>query len=360
MSLSSMLGQGSAVTNAFMYHKDGEFLKAKEAIDGAITNEKTKMKSKTWYFRGNIYRDLAGTADGNPSMLEIAAESYSKSEELGNGDEYANNSKAAKAGLWSTSLNAAIKAHTANDLDGAMKMYEIAMAMRPADTLAYFNGTIAAEQAQNFSKVLEYNTTLLENKNTSPSTYLAISRAHVNQSANDKAIAILDKGLATNVDHKGLLNEKINIQIKGGKGEEAIESLKKSVASDPKNDAALYNLGYLYGQLNDLENAEINYKKAIEANPNNEDANYMLGNMHFNTAAELYNEINEMGFGDYQKTGAKKELVAKAKMKESIPYFEKVHSLNPGDKDTMQSLITAYDKIGRSADSEAMYKKMNP
>ncbi|HEY8401230.1 MAG TPA: hypothetical protein VIK89_08215, partial [Cytophagaceae bacterium] len=79
--------QNSAVTNAILYHKDGELDKAKENIDGASSNEKTSGQAKTWYYKGVIYSDIAHST--NPAYqslssepLKIAYESYVKAQEL--------------------------------------------------------------------------------------------------------------------------------------------------------------------------------------------------------------------------------------------------------------------------------------
>ncbi|MEJ7663545.1 MAG: hypothetical protein WKG07_30380 [Hymenobacter sp.] len=54
------LAQNSAVTNALLSQKAGQFDKAIVSINEAIVNDKTKDKAKTWFTRGEIYNQLAG------------------------------------------------------------------------------------------------------------------------------------------------------------------------------------------------------------------------------------------------------------------------------------------------------------
>ena len=50
--------QTSAVTNAILNQRQGLYDKAREDIDKAALNEKTSVKAKTWYTRGEIYEQM--------------------------------------------------------------------------------------------------------------------------------------------------------------------------------------------------------------------------------------------------------------------------------------------------------------
>ena len=53
------LAQTSAITDAYMYRKDGNLTAARTEIDKAVKHEKTSTSAKAWYFRGLIYEGLA-------------------------------------------------------------------------------------------------------------------------------------------------------------------------------------------------------------------------------------------------------------------------------------------------------------
>ena len=93
-----------------------------------------------------------------------------------------------------------------------------------------------------------------------------------------------------------------------------------------------------------------------------EDANFNLGSYYFNMGAEKFNKVNDMSLSQYQKSGKKLEGEGKALMEKSIPYFETVNEIvdkdpkRAFDPDTLKSLITAYQKTGRTEDADKMSK----
>ena len=79
--------QKNQVVSAFNYHRNGKLDKAKVAIDKATENPKTSGMAKTWYYRGNIYLDIAQSPleaykDLDPDALKKADEAYNKALEL--------------------------------------------------------------------------------------------------------------------------------------------------------------------------------------------------------------------------------------------------------------------------------------
>ena len=73
------------VANAHAYNKEKKYEEAAQAIDRAITNEKAKVKEKTWRYRGNIYMNISEDSllfIKYPNALNTSIESYSKAMEL--------------------------------------------------------------------------------------------------------------------------------------------------------------------------------------------------------------------------------------------------------------------------------------
>jgi len=67
--------------------------------------------------------------------------------------------------------------------------------------------------------------------------------------------------------------------------------------------------------------------------------------MYFNEAAEMANKANELkSNAEYSKAKEKFD----AKFKESEPYLEKAHELNPADVNTMVSLKQLYARTGEN------------
>ena len=88
-----MIGQTNERTSAFNYQRYGKLDLAKAAIDEAVQDEKTIMDAKTWFYRGNIYYDIAVSTDANfqkldPDPFGVAYESYMKAKELDTKGEF--------------------------------------------------------------------------------------------------------------------------------------------------------------------------------------------------------------------------------------------------------------------------------
>ena len=63
------LGQTNKRTSAYMYNKNKQYDKAKEAIDEAILHPKTENDAKTWMYRGIIYYNIAMSEDEQVKAL---------------------------------------------------------------------------------------------------------------------------------------------------------------------------------------------------------------------------------------------------------------------------------------------------
>ena len=85
LAAASTFAQSAKRVSAYNYMKDGEFLKAKEPIDEAVTDEKTGVDDKTWRYRGQIYTGLAQNdyeEINKAKAIKTAIESFERSMEL--------------------------------------------------------------------------------------------------------------------------------------------------------------------------------------------------------------------------------------------------------------------------------------
>ena len=88
-----MIGQTNKRTSAFNYQRYGQLDLAKQAIDEASQDEKTIMDAKTWFYRGNIYYDIAVSTEEkyrnlDPDPFGVAYQSYMKAKELDTKGEF--------------------------------------------------------------------------------------------------------------------------------------------------------------------------------------------------------------------------------------------------------------------------------
>jgi hypothetical protein len=124
-------GQQAAVTNAVLYHQSGELDKAKEQIDLAITDEKTKVQAKTWYYRGLIYADLVTTMNPNfkaltNDPLKQSFESLLKAKTLDPAQgEYYRQSDYKLKELWGEAINTGGVSYENNPADETCRYHSV-------------------------------------------------------------------------------------------------------------------------------------------------------------------------------------------------------------------------------------------
>jgi len=91
--MTSAFAQKATVVSAYNFHNSGRLDKAKEAIDKAITNEKTMLDAKTWFYRGNIYIDIQRSPIEeyralDPDAIDKAYAAYLRAIELDDKNRY--------------------------------------------------------------------------------------------------------------------------------------------------------------------------------------------------------------------------------------------------------------------------------
>lgn len=357
-----IFAQASAVTNAILYHKDGELDQAKKEINNACLNEKTLGKAKTWYYKGLIYEDISSNAkfsSSEPKALETSYNAYKKALEIETSGEFVDLSKKRLDGLWGVALNSGIKKYQEEKYKEALSDYEMAINIKPKDTTAYVYAAYSAEADNDYKSAERYYNALkgLNYRNEGMYKTLAYIAKDIEKN-NDKALQILSEGRKYYPKDKDMMIEELNIYINTGRTKEAMSKMESAVNADPKNKMLHYNLGVLHDQAGAPDKAIGCYQKALEVDANYFDANYNLGAVYFNQAAEKLSVANKMDFGTYQKEGKKVEDEAKGLFNKALPFFEKAHSLEPKNMETMESLKTIYAKLGRSEDSMKIIEKM--
>ena len=121
--------------------QSGKLDDAKTQIDNAVNNDKQKTKSKTWFYRGEVYRSIAADPTGVYSKLDsnavqVALDSYKKAQELEPGSTFAKQAGEKQGELSALAINAGATKFQANDYTGAARHFELARQLNPKDTTA--------------------------------------------------------------------------------------------------------------------------------------------------------------------------------------------------------------------------------
>ena len=343
--------QNGAVTNAIFYQRDSNYVKAKEEIDKAVVHEKTQNSPKAWYTKGEIYEGIAlsnkkeiKTLDSNAVFSALEAYQKSISFDKPNG-AYAKQSQQRLENVWVILVNTGINKYQNRKFDNALIYFSKAQEIKPNDTTAYVYATFATEAKGDLQGSNTLFEQLLKLNYKSVAMYHILNRYAAEVEKNyEKAIDYINKGKAFYPNEIVFITDEFNVYLSQGKSELAKQKLEEAVQKDSNNSLLFFNLGVINEQIGSKEKAAEYYQKAIDINPNNTDALFNLGAYHYHKAAALYEQANKLPFKDYATKGKELEGKGNELFKISMPYFEKVYSINK-EGQTKKILYDIYSKL---------------
>ena len=362
---STVLAQVSAVTNAILNQRTGLLDKARTDIDKAIVNEKTSGKAKTWFTRGQIYEGMLESPIYNKQLqpgegLQKAFESYSKTIELDTKTgEFGKQAQPRMDALYGRAFNDGVNSYNAKDYDKAINSYKMAAQLKPQDTTAVLYTAYAYEAKQDFSGAKASYNQLLGMNYKSAALYNRLLQIARQQNNTAEAAKVLQQALVAYPNNKNFMLEDLNASLAGGKGDDAIAKINKTIAADPTNSNLYAVRGSLYDQQKKNDLAVADYRKAIELDPKNFDAQFNLGVYNYNKAADAYTKASKMDLKTYQVSGRKLEAEGKRYFEAAIPFFERGLELQPTDRNILTSLKKIFFRLGRTADSERLQSRID-
>ena len=351
------------VAKAKLALENGELAEAKTIIDLAIEHEKTKEKIDTWYYHAEIYSTIANSDDPIVPPIEalvLSGESFRKVAEMaGPTNPTVLLSDQKYNSLYGGWLNQAYEYSKTDDFESALGEYQKAQAFKPADTIAFLYGAIAAQQLENNDLALELYQKTIDKGSQDVSLYyrmIYIERG-INEDL-DGALKIANEASTKFPDNTDLSKEVINLLILTDRMDEAKPKLKAAIENEPENGAYYFNLGYLYEKEGSRDDAIATYKQGTEMSPEYVDNYVNLSVILYNEYAELINEANSMDLKTYDKEG--KPLVEKGKkvLDEAVNYIEKAYEIKPDDQVVLSNLYNIYSGLKRKDEAQAIYEKL--
>lgn len=351
--VTGLSAQTSKRTSAFNYFKNGKMEKAKEYIDPCIEDAKTMNSSKTWYYRGNIYLQIA--LDSNysyldPNALEVAWESYNKCIELDKRDEYTNDIKNNMQIIAYNFFNDGVQFYNVKDYESAansfMNTYKVSQEIGVTDTLALENVAYAYDLAEDYPNAEMTYKMLMELGKESPIIYSSLADMHFKMNDSVVAEEYIIAGREKFPDNYQLLIAETNLNLARGDNEKAVYNLTQALETDPTNVTIWFALGTNYESTGNMEEAEAAYNKCIEIDPEYSNAYYNLGAMYNNMAADIMEMANELPLDKVKEYDAEKAK-SDALLEKALPYLEKSDELKPDDIDTLITLKLIYTNMNK-------------
>jgi tetratricopeptide (TPR) repeat protein len=363
--VATVLGQNKNVRKAESALDKGELAEAKEWIDPAINDEKTKDDGKTWFIYGQVYQAIAEDSTNSvqaETPYETALNAYAKAQELEKeGSVYYTFADQQIQSVWAMNINKGAEMYSAQDYEKAIELFDIAKMAVPEDTTAYIYAGISAQQSGDLLTAAENYTYLMDELDyQSEDFYNSLIYIYlVDQKDTDKALEYLRKAQDAFPENSDFLKREINVLINQEDYEGAERKLTKAIEAEEDNQILYYNRAFLYEQMDRDEDAIENYKKAIELDSDYFDANFNLAAYYFNEAAEVLKEANEMDLKEYQERGAEIEANAKVLFEKALPYLEKSKELQPDNEKVLGTLQTVYTRLGMDDKAEEIQSEMS-
>ncbi|MFT6998575.1 MAG: tetratricopeptide (TPR) repeat protein [Cryomorphaceae bacterium] len=362
LAAATTFAQNAKRVSAYNYMTDGEFLKAQEPIDEAITDAKTSIDDKTWRYRGQIYTGLAqNDYEGidKADAIKTAIESYEKAMELDVKEKWKQENLSGLAQAQNLSVNMGIAAYNASEFEKSANLFlvgeEAAANLGIVDTLALYNAGLAAEQYGNFEMALAQYRKATEINYLESKMYLYMANLYQRQEDTEGYIAIIQEGRAAYPDDADLIVYELNYYLNTEKYDEAKNNLMLAIEKEPDNKQLHFSLGVVNEKLGNTEDAVKSYEKAIEIDSEYFDAVYNLGAFYFNNGVEMNNAANEIEDNDAYKA---KRAEAKEEFTKGLPHLEKAHQLDPSDMSAMKSLQQTYALLDMTEKYQEMKTKI--
>jgi len=358
--------QSSKVVSAFNYHRYGKLDQAKTAIDEAVVNEKTMADPKAWFYRGNIYLDIANSTDPkfqklDPDPLGVAYDSYQKALTFDTKKEYTEDINKYIPAVAESYYNLGVVDYNLKNFRGAAEKFEKAFDVNRTsgvtDTTALYNAAVAASLGEEDAMAKDLYQKVLTLNYQRPDIYSSLADIYKKEGDTAFALQTVQKGREIFPEDFNLLIAETNIFLSTNQKEKAMADLEKALQIDKSNPSIFFAVGTVYDQLGDFEKAEGAYKEAIALNPNYFEANYNIGALYVNEAADIQTKANDLpldAIKEYEIEKAKADDL----LNKSIPYLEKALELNPEDTNAMVSLKEIYTRLGMTEKLQWINEKL--
>jgi tetratricopeptide (TPR) repeat protein len=345
-----------------------------EAVDPSSENaENTLSWPRTWEVRGDIYQAIYQSEDESvkelvTDPLSEALDSYKKALELDEKGRFENSIKVKLTLLTNDLTNQAVNAFEEQNYDQALQSFEQILEINEidlieqdnpgvVDTVIIFNAGLAAYNAEDYDKAIDYYEEAAKHGYNGARTYSLISSAYQMKGDTIGALEALQEGFEKYPDNNTILTSMIQIYLDMDKTEEAMKYLDLAIEREPNNATFLFAKGTLHETLDQEDQAIEAYQKAIDLNPDYFDANYNLGALYYNKGVQQIEIANNIPTSENERYEA--ELAKADKwFKKALPYMETCLELKPNDNMTMESLKNLYYRLKMMDKYNEMLEKL--
>ncbi|MFL0161935.1 hypothetical protein [Aquirufa salirivi] len=219
--------------------------------------KKAPTKAKSWLNRALAYVDVASFPDSTFALTD--ADAAFKAIEYIN-EAVKLDTKDGKKGsiakeaekliedkkIYSALMNMGVIKYQGKDYKNSLKYMSKASELTPKDTTSAMYTGVVAQLSQNDDVAQAAYERYMGIGGKDVAIIYGLSQIYKSKKQEDKALALLDQGIALYPGSKDLKNEKFNMLISFNRIDQAIDQLKKTIVADPKDAMSLLNIGLLY------------------------------------------------------------------------------------------------------------------
>lgn len=352
--------------------KAGKFDEAKAIIDVTVASQEfmvdkkgnpSKNAAKAWYLKGLIYAAIDTTKEAKWKTLEaepfeVAKEAFAKSKEIDKTElTYFNDENSLpimnsqlESKLAQSYLNVSLKAYQEEkDYKKAFKYMERVVYLLPNDTSMLMNaGVYFAPSAEEYDKAIDYITRYHDKGGKNQDGYIQLYSIYRDKKKdNEKALETAKAMIAKYPNNTEFPRYELDIYIKMGRLGDAKTIMEKNAAANPNDVESRFYLGVISNEMKNPVEAKKWFNEAIKVDPNHYDAYASLADLSYKEVRAIREERNEIGTTKDADIKKRQELFQKieAKLKESLPYWEKCESLKPNEEAVLYGLLSVYGDL---------------
>ncbi len=393
-SASDLFGQGAADLKAaskaltnYKYDREknaAEIVTAATKIESALKDGEVSSKGKSWLTKGEIFKELSSNEFYSlkyPDAALNATNAYKKALDVCEKKFEINEAVTGLAGLGEGLNKSAANKLDKKDYEGSYNNLNALLDIKSIlDEKG--KGDMLLAKAEDLSRTeffTAYTARLAGKEKRSATLFEKLAKSDfakeepsifvnlylLNEKTDeDKAIGFLKQGREIFPEDQTLLLNIAQHYLNKNDLAGAESALSEAIAKDPDNAILITSLGKVYDDLYQkddkfnpdyFKSAEKYYVAAIEKKGDHIPALYNLGALYFNATKPLREKMNNLPMSADKEYNQLKEEV-NTKMKQALPYFEKVEALDANDKNTVIALKEVHAALG-DAEKSSKYKK---
>lgn len=363
LSLLAVYAQKPSLNKAYNFYYDKDYVKANEAIDLCLQDEKLSTKAQTWLYKANICYFLANEEYGNkqknenytiqhPDAPVEAYDAFMKSMELNPRAEAMDmfSAKDALAQLYTLLLVRGVDQLIAKDYAGAkntlqkgIASYEMGKPQYPMHGDLYYYYAYTLEAMGDNSDLKPILQKAIDDGSSIPYVYIRLIESYKKDNNSALAKEALLKATAQLPNEASIRIAEIDYYYWSGDSIKAKALLKNISPANLKSSDELVNFANFYIKEKNYAEAIPLLEKANVLNNNDFVVLYNLGVCYYNLSEQQFNKYNQLAIADpHNAEAANYKKDSDHSMTLSANFFEQARHLEPNDVNLLRTLKSIY------------------